>query len=307
MQEGSRKAIAAAFLANLGIAIAKFAGFAVTGAASLLAEALHSVADTGNQALLFLGGRRARLGPTPEHPFGYGQERYFWAFVVALTLFSLGALFAIYEGVDKLLHPHVLDSVAIALAVLAVAVVLEALSFRTAFIEARAVKGDGSWWQFIRRSKSPELPVVLLEDSGALLGLALAFVGVSAAEITGNPRWDAVGSIGIGILLGVIAIVLATEMKSLLIGESASATMERAIRTAIEDGPEVRRIIHLRTLHLGPDELLVAAKAEIDSPSVPDLARAIDAVEARIRAAVPIARVIYLEPDLYRTDTSADR
>jgi cation diffusion facilitator family transporter len=306
MQEGSRKAIAAAFLANLGIAIAKFAGFAVTGAASLLAEGLHSVADTGNQALLFLGGARAARRPTPEHPFGYGRERYFWAFVVALILFSLGGLFAVYEGIDKVLHPHVLDSVAVALAVLGVAIVLEALSFRTAFVQAAAIKGDESWWQFIRRSKSPELPVVLLEDTGALLGLLMAFVGVSVAEVTGNPRWDAVGSIGIGILLVVIAIVLAVEMKSLLIGESASAQMEHAIRAAIEDGPDVRRVIHLRTLHLGPDELLVAAKVELDAPSVSDVASAIDATETRIRAAVPIARVIYLEPDLYRSDAPVD-
>jgi cation diffusion facilitator family transporter len=306
MQEGSRKAIAAAFLANLGIAIAKFGGFAITGAASLLAEALHSVADTGNQALLFLGGRRARRGPTAEHPLGYGRERYFWAFVVALMLFSLGALFAIVEGVDKLVHPHELESVAIALAVLGVAIVLEAFSFRTAVVEATRVKGDESWWHFIRRSKSPELPVVLLEDTGALLGLLLAFAGVSLAEVTGNPRWDALGSVGIGILLGVIAIVLAAEMKSLLIGESAAPQVEEAIRAAIADAPEVRRIIHLRTLHLGPDELLVAAKVEFDSPSVPDLAGAIDAVEARIRAAVPIARVIYVEPDLYRSDAPVD-
>ena len=307
MHEGSRRAIVAAFLANLGIAIAKFVGFAITGAASLLAEALHSVADTGNQALLFLGGARARRRPTPEHPFGYGRERYFWAFVVALMLFSLGGLFAVYEGIDKLLHPHQLESVAIALAVLGVAIVLESLSFRTAFVEAAAVKGEESWWRFIRRSKSPELPVVLLEDTGALLGLGLAFVGVSLAEVTGNPRWDAVGSIGIGILLVVIAIVLAAEMKSLLIGESATAQTESAIRAAIMDGPEVRRIIHLRTLHLGPDELLVAAKVELDSPSVPDLTRAIDTVEARIRAAVPIARLIYLEPDVYRSDAVVDR
>jgi cation diffusion facilitator family transporter len=307
VHEGSRRAIVAAFLANLGIAIAKFVGFAITGAASLLAEALHSVADTGNQALLFLGGARARRRPTPEHPFGYGRERYFWAFVVALMLFSLGGLFAVYEGIDKLLHPHQLESVAIALAVLGVAIVLESLSFRTAFVEAAAVKGEESWWRFIRRSKSPELPVVLLEDTGALLGLGLAFVGVSLAEVTGNPRWDAVGSIGIGILLVVIAIVLAAEMKSLLIGESATAQTESAIRAAIMDGPEVRRIIHLRTLHLGPDELLVAAKVELDSPSVPDLTRAIDTVEARIRAAVPIARLIYLEPDVYRSDAVVDR
>jgi cation diffusion facilitator family transporter len=307
VHEGSRKAIAAAFLANLGIAIAKFAGFAVTGAASLLAEAIHSVADTGNQALLFLGGHRARRRPTPEHPFGYGRERYFWAFIVALMLFSLGALFAIYEGIEKLIHPHELESVAVALAVLGVAIVLEALSFRTALVEAANLKGDDSWWHFIRRSKSPELPVVLLEDTGALLGLMLAFVGVGAAELTGNPRWDALGSVGIGILLGVIAIVLAVEMKSLLIGESAAEPTEAAIRDAITDAPEVRRIIHLRTLHLGPDELLVAAKLDLDSSTVPDVARAIDAAESRVRAAVPIARVIYLEPDLFRSDAVVDR
>jgi cation diffusion facilitator family transporter len=307
VQEGSRKAIAAAFLANLGIAVAKFAGFAVTGAASLLAEAIHSVADTGNQALLFLGGRRARRRPTAEHPFGFGQERYFWAFIVALMLFSLGGLFAVVEGIDKLVHPHELESFPIALAVLGIAIVLEAFSFRTAVKQAGAVRGDASWWQYIRRSKSPELPVVLLEDTGALLGLSLALVGVTAAEVTGNSRWDALGSIGIGILLGVIAIVLATEMKSLLIGESASGNLEDAIRSAMVDGSEVQRVIHLRTLHLGPEELLVAAKVEIDAPSVTDLARAIDAAEVRVRAAVPIARVIYLEPDVYRSDAIVDQ
>jgi cation diffusion facilitator family transporter len=307
VHEGSRKAIAAAFFANLGIAIAKFAGFAVTGAASLLAEAIHSVADTGNQALLFLGGHRARRRPTPEHPFGFGRERYFWAFIVALMLFSLGALFAIYEGIEKLIHPHELESVTVALAVLGVAIVLEAFSFRTAVVQSAALKGDESWWHFIRRSKSPELPVVLLEDTGALVGLMLAFVGVGAAELTGNPRWDALGSVGIGILLGVIAIVLAVEMKSLLIGESAAGPVEAAIRTAISDAPDVRRIIHLRTLHLGPDELLVAAKLDLDSSTVPDVARAIDAAENRVRAAVPIARLIYLEPDLFRSDAGVDR
>ncbi|HYV59789.1 MAG TPA: cation diffusion facilitator family transporter [Acidimicrobiia bacterium] len=307
MHEGSRKAIAAAFLANLGIAVAKFAGFAVTGAASLLAEAIHSVADTGNQALLFLGGRRARRRPTAEHPFGFGQERYFWAFIVALMLFSLGGLFAVVEGIDKIVHPHELESFPVALAVLVVAFVLEAFSFRTAVTQAAAGRGDTSWWQYIRRSKSPELPVVLLEDTGALLGLLLALVGVTTAQITGNSRWDALGSIGIGILLGVIAIVLATEMKSLLIGESASSHLEDAIRTAMVDGIEVQRVIHLRTMHLGPEELLVAAKVEIDAPSVPDLARAIDAAEARVRAAVPIARVIYVEPDVYRSDAVVDR
>jgi cation diffusion facilitator family transporter len=302
MHEGSRKAIAAAFLANLGIALAKFAGFAVTGAASLLAEAIHSVADTGNQALLFLGGRRSRRRPTAQHPFGFGQERYFWAFIVALMLFSLGGLFAALEGIDKLVHPHELESFPIALIVLGVAIVLEGISFRTAVKQASAVRRGGSWWQYIRRAKAPELPVVLLEDTGALLGLSLALVGITAAEFTGNSRWDALGSIGIGILLGVIAIVLAKEMKSLLIGESASGHLEDAIRAAMVDGAKVQRVIHLRTMHLGPEELLVAAKLEIDAPSVADLARAIDDAEARVRAAVPIAGVIYVEPDVYRSD-----
>jgi divalent metal cation (Fe/Co/Zn/Cd) transporter len=222
-------------------------------------------------------------------------------------LFSLGGLFAVVEGIDKLVHPHTLESFPIALAVLGVAIVLEALSFRTAMKQASPGRGDASWWQYIRRSKSPELPVVLLEDTGALLGLFLAVVGVTAAEITGNSRWDALGSIGIGLLLVVIAIVLATEMKSLLIGESASGNLEDAISAAMTDGKEVLRVIHLRTMHLGPDELLVAAKVEIDAPSMADLARAIDAAEARVRAAVPIARVIYVEPDVYRSDAVMDR
>jgi divalent metal cation (Fe/Co/Zn/Cd) transporter len=191
--------------------------------------------------------------------------------------------------------------------VLGVAIVLETLSFRTAVVHSAALKGEQSWWHFIRRSKTPELPVVLLEDTGALLGLVLAFVGIGAAEVTGNPRWDALGSVGIGILLAVIAIVLAVEMKSLLIGESAAGPMETAIRAAISDAPEVRRIIHLRILHLGPDELLVAAKLDLNSSTVPDMARAIDAAESRVRAAVPIARVMYLEPDLFRSDAVVEQ
>jgi cation diffusion facilitator family transporter len=273
----------------------------------MLAESIHSVADTGNQALLALGGRRGRQAPTAAHPFGFGRERYFWAFLVAVVLFTLGSLFALFEGYEKLRHPHAIESPAWAFGALLVAIALESWSLRTAVHEADKVRAGLSWWAFIRRSKSPELPVVLLEDTGALLGLLLALVGVTTAQITGNSRWDALGSIGIGILLGVIAIVLATEMKSLLIGESASGSLEDAIRSAMVDGTEVQRVIHLRTLHLGPEELLVAAKLEIDAPSVPDLARAIDAAEARVRAAVPIARVIYVEPDVYRPEAVVDR
>jgi cation diffusion facilitator family transporter len=299
--EGSRRAILAAFLANLGIAIAKFLAYLATGAASMLAEAVHSTADSGNQLLLVLGGHRARRDPTLEHPFGYGSERYFWAFVVALVLFSLGSLFAIGEGVAKLRDPHDLTSPGWAIGVLVVAIVLEALSLRTALREAGKVRGDLGWWDYVRRSKSPELPVVLLEDMGALLGLVFALSGVSLSILTGDPSFDAAGSIAIGVLLGAIAIVLATEMKSLLIGESASRADREALRGAIEGAPEVSRLIHMRTLHLGPEELLVAAKVEFRAGlDVAGMAAAIDAVEARLREAVASARVIYIEPDVHR-------
>lgn len=301
MHESSKRAIFAAFLANLGIAVAKFLAFVATGSASMLAESIHSVADTGNQGLLFLGGARARRPADRRHPFGHGAERYFWAFVVALVLFSLGALFSLYEGVDKLRHPHALESPEIAFVVLGIAVVLESLSLRTAAREAKPHRDGRTWWGFIRHTKTPELPVVLLEDVGALVGLVFAAVGLGLATATGETRYDAIGSMAIGVLLGVIAIVLAVEMKSLLIGESAGTQVDDAIRAAIEAGPEARRVIHLRTLHLGPDELLVAAKVDVDAPDVPALAVAIDAIEARIRDAVPTARLVYVEPDLYRS------
>jgi cation diffusion facilitator family transporter len=301
MTEGSRRAIFAAFLANLGIAIAKFAAFLATGASSMLAETAHSVADTSNQLLLFLGGARAQREATREHPFGYGRERYFWAFVVALVLFSLGSLFAIYQGIEKLRHPHAIVSPGWAIGVLVVAIALEGLSLRTAVRESNALRGDQDWWTFVRRAKTPELPVVLLEDLGALLGLVIALLGVGLAYALGDPRFDAVGSIAIGILLGAIALVLASEMKSLLIGEAASRRQVALIRSTLETAPQVSRVIHMRTLHLGPEELLVAAKLELD----PDLdfaavARAIDEVEKRVREQVSIARVIYLEPGVHR-------
>jgi cation diffusion facilitator family transporter len=289
-------------VANTGIAIAKFVGFLITGSASLLAEAVHSVADTSNQGLLLFGGSRARRRATSQHPFGYGRERYFWAFVVALVLFSMGGLFAIYEGIEKLRHPHAPESFGVAIVILLVAVALETFSLATAVREANHVRGDQSWWPFIHRSKNPELPVVLLEDTGAEIGLLLALGGVITAHLTDEPRWDAAGSLGIGVLLVVIALVLATEMKSLLIGESASPGDEDAIRGAVEGTPAVRRLIHMRTQHLGPDELLVAAKLEFDGNlSVAELADAVNDTESRLRDAVPAARVIYLEPDLTRT------
>ncbi|HWC68165.1 MAG TPA: cation diffusion facilitator family transporter [Acidimicrobiales bacterium] len=300
MHDGSRKAVFAALFANLGIAVAKFVGFLITSSAGLLAESVHSLADSGNQALLLLGGSRARRKATPEHPFGYGRERYFWAFVVALVLFSMGGLFALYEGIEKFRHPHEVESLWVAIGILVFAIVLETISLRTAVVESNRVKRkDQSWWRFIRTSKQPELPVVLLEDIGAECGLFFALFGVIMAKATGNPRWDAAGSIAIGVLLVVIAIVLAIEMKGLLIGEGAAPDVQNSIVTALTDDTAVHRLIHLRTEHIGPDELLVAAKVEFDPAlSVSELASAINATEARVRHAVPIARIIYLEPDL---------
>ncbi|HEX6676464.1 MAG TPA: cation diffusion facilitator family transporter [Actinomycetes bacterium] len=302
---GSKRAILAAFLANLGIAVLKFVGFLITGAASMLAESIHSLADTGNQGLLILGGRGSRRAPTPEHPFGFGQERYFAAFLVAVVLFTLGSLFALFEGAEKLLQPHELENPPVAIAILLGAIALESWSLRTAAMEALKIRGNRSWWTFIRRTKNPELPVVLLEDFGALIGLTFALVGIGLAVLTGNPRFDALGSVAIGLLLGAIAILVGTEMRSLLIGEAASGLVVTAIREGLEGTEGVRRLIHLRTLHLGPEELLVAAKVELEpSFSFAQVAETIDRAEARVRDAVPSAHVIYLEPDVYRPEVA---
>jgi cation diffusion facilitator family transporter len=282
--------------------VTKFAAFAITGSASLLAEAVHSVADSANQALLLLGRRRAAQAQTEEHPFGFGRERYFYAFVVAVVLFTGGAVFSFYEGIHKIMHPEPIQSPVVAFVVLAIAVTLEGLSLRTAVRESNQVRGSHGWLAFIRRAKAPELPAVLLEDMAALTGLVFAAAGVGLAVITGDGRWDGAGSLAIGILLAVVAMILAVEMKSLLIGESASADVERAIVTALEAGREVERVIHLRTLHMGPDSLLVAAKVAVRGSDRADaVAAGIDAAEQRVRKAVPIAELIYLEPDLYES------
>ena len=290
----------AALGANLGIAVTKLVAFVITGSASMLAESVHSLADSGNQALLLLGRSRARRAETEEHPFGFGRERYFYAFVVAVVLFTVGALFSLYEGVHKIISPEEIRQPAVAFAVLGIAMVLESFSLRTAVRESNEVRGQIGWIAFIRRAKAPELPAILLEDLAALTGLVFATAGVALATITGNGKWDGAGSLAIGVLLGVVAAVLAVEMKSLLIGESASAEVERAIVTALENGPEVRRVIHLRTLHIGPESLLVAAKIAISgADSAALVAAGIDTAERRVRTAVPIAETIYLEPDIY--------
>jgi cation diffusion facilitator family transporter len=299
---GSTKAILAALAANAGIAVAKFVGFLITGSSSMLAEAVHSVADTSNQALLLFGQRRAKREATELHQFGYGRSRFFYSFVVALVLFSLGAVFALFEGYQKIVHPHPLTSPMVAIVILVLAIGLESYSFRTAMVESRPLKGVGTWWQFIRRSRNPELPVVLLEDTGALLGLILALLGVGLTIATGNPIWDGVGTAAIGALLGVIAVILMIEMHSLLIGESATGEELGAIRAALEQTEHVDRVIHLRTQYLGPEEMLVGAKIALGpATDLATVAAAIDRAEAAVRAAVPTARVIYLEPDLDRS------
>jgi cation diffusion facilitator family transporter len=297
---GGNRAVLAALSANLGIAVIKFVAFAITGSSSMLAEGVHSVVDSGNQGLLLLGSRQSRRRATPDHPFGYGRDRYVYGFLVALLLFVAGGLFALYEGVAKIRHPHHLDSPFVAVIVLLVAIGLESFSLRTAVTEARHHKGADSWVGFVRHAKNPELPVVLLEDVAALTGLALALLGVGIAELTGDPVWDGIGTCAIGALLVSVAIVLVVETKSLLLGESAAPVQVSAIERALVGG-RVDRVIHLRTMHLGPEELLVGAKiAMAGSTALADVAAEIDAAEERVRRAVPIARVIYLEPDLDR-------
>jgi cation diffusion facilitator family transporter len=304
MSAGGTKAIVAALGANLGIAVIKFVAFAITGSSSMLAEAVHSVVDSGNQGLLLRGARSARRSATTEHPFGYGRDRYVYGFLVALLLFTAGGLFALFEGVSKIRHPHHLDSPIVAVVVLLVAVGLESFSLRTAVRESREPKGADSWAAFVRHAKNPELPVVLLEDVAALTGLLFAFVGVVLADVTGKAVWDGVATCAIGLLLITVAIVLVIETKSLLVGESALPVEVARIDAALVGDPAISgvdRVIHLRTMHLGPDELLVGAKLAMPAAaSLPEVATAIDAAEARVRAAVPAARVIYLEPDLDR-------
>jgi cation diffusion facilitator family transporter len=304
---GGNKAIIAAMLANAGIAVTKFIAFVFSGSSSMLAESVHSLADTGNQLLLLLGGRKAKKQATADHPFGFGRERYVYAFVVSIILFSIGGVFSIYEGIDKLRHPHELEVPWLPIVVLLIAIVLESFSFRTAIQESNHVRGKQGWVDFIRHSKAPELPVVLLEDFAALVGLVLALVGVSMTILTGDSVWDAVGTLGIGVLLVLVAIVLGIETKSLLVGEGASAADTAAIRDAINARPEVEALIHMKTLYLGPDELLVGAKvAFARSRKLSDVATSINELEAAVRAAVPVARVIYIEPDVYLAPNAAN-
>jgi cation diffusion facilitator family transporter len=309
--EGGAKAVVAALMANTGIAITKFLAFALTGSSSMLAEGIHSVADSGNQGLLLLGGRKAQKQATPEHPFGYGRERYIYSFLVSIVLFSVGGLFALYEAWHKFhevhaAHGHPADSIIdstwwwVPIVVLLIAVVLEGLSFRTAILETAKIKGDAGFGEFIRRAKQPELPVILLEDFAALIGLVLALVGVGMSLITGSLYWDVAGTGLIGVLLVVVAVVLGVETKSLLVGESASVEAQARILGALTRTEGIDRVIHMKTLHLGPEELLVAVKIAVPAAdTAAEVAAAIDRAEAAVRQAEPAARLVYIEPDVY--------
>jgi cation diffusion facilitator family transporter len=296
---GGTKAIFAALGANIGIAIVKFIAAAISGSASMLAEGVHSLADSANQLLLLLGGRQAKKAADEEHPFGHGRERYVSAFVVSIVLFSVGGVFSLYEGIEKFTHPHPLENWWLPMVVLVIAIGLEGFSLRTALKEAAPHKGGQSWIQFVRRAKAPELPVVMLEDTAALIGLVFALFGVGLTALTGDGVFDAIGTVLIAVLLIAVALVLGVETKSLLVGEGASAGDVTRIKQAVLDGPEVDSIIHLKTLYLGPEELMVGVKVAVDGDRrLGDVAAGIDTVEQRVRAAVPIARVIYIEPDV---------
>jgi cation diffusion facilitator family transporter len=301
--DGSTRAVLTALAANLGIAVSKFVAAAITGSASMLAEGVHSVADSGNQVLLLVGGRRSRQAPSALHPFGYARARYIYAFLVAVVLFVLGGLYALYEGYHKVIDPHPLTSPLVAVVVLLLAAALEGYALRTAVREANRTRGARGWLQFVRRARAPELPVLLLEDSGALLGLTFALLGVGLSVLTGNGVFDGVATLCIGALLVAIAVLLARETTSLLIGEAAVPEQINAITAALLSVPGVERVIHLRTVHLGPDELLVAAKIGVSADADgAQIAATINEAESRIRQILPTARIIYLEPDIYRPE-----
>ncbi len=303
------KSVVAALAANIGVALAKFIAFLFTGSASMLAESVHSVADTTNEALLLIGRGRSRRSRTTEHPFGFGRERYFYAFVVAVMLFTVGAAYSLYDGIHKIISPGTLDSPIIAYAVVGLSAILESFSLRTAIRESNEHREGRGWRTFLHLTKTPDLLVVLMEDSAALIGLLFAFLGVLLSQLTGHDEWDGVGSVGIGVLLACAAFIVGFETKSLLIGESATPEMSAQIVTALEGGPEEFRLIHLRTSHIGPDNLLVTAKIGVrGSQSAAELAAGINSAEQRIRDAVPIAETIYLEPDIYHAhlDDPAD-
>jgi cation diffusion facilitator family transporter len=299
--QGGTKAVLAALAANLGIAATKFVAFLFTQSSSMLAESIHSVADSGNQGLLLLGQRQSARPADEEHPFGHGRARYIAAFLVGIVLFSVGGLFSVYEGVEKLRHPHELESGLVAVVILLIAVVLESYSFATAMRESNRTRGERSWWRFIREARAPELPIVLLEDLAAQLGLLFALAGVGLTLLLDDPIWDGAGTLAIGLLLLVVAVLVAVEAYGMLVGEAATPRTVATIRATLTGTPGVTDVIHLRTLHLGPDELLVAAKIGLPpAATMREVAATIDGAEAALRSAVPTPLRIFLEPDIRR-------
>lgn len=315
MAHGSKKVIYLALAANAGIALAKFVAFFITASASILAEAIHSVADTGNQVLLLWGMKRAAQPPDDLHPFGYKKESYFWSFIVAVMLFSMGGLFALYEGVHKLAELRAMDLAGesrpmthpeVAIGVLVFSILLEGFAWRGATKEINKLRGEESMMSFLRKSKSTEIIVIWLEDTGALVGLLLALTGIGLVLLTGNPYWDAYATIAIGVLLVVIAFLVARETKSLLIGEAASAEAQQTIRDLVAETEGVVRLMNMRTMQLGDDEFLAALKIHWEEGlTVDDVAARTNELERRIRATIPRARYVFVEADTYDPQKAA--
>ena len=295
---GTARAILYAFLANGGIAIAKTWAAWVTGSGSMLAEAIHSYADTGNQVLLYLGLRQSAKPPDPDHPLGYGKLSYFWSFIVALMLFSLGGLFSIYEGFHKYTHPEPLSNIWIAIGVLAVAIVLESFSLMGCLREINIIRGKRKFRDWLKHTRNSELVVVLGEDIAALLGLVLALAFVSLAAVTGNPVFDAIGSMCIGVVLIVISVFLTIRVRSLLVGRSADPEIQEAIRRIISDDPHIEKVFNAITVQFGPDTLL-AAKIKVRSGTDIDQAIAnINLLERKLKEEIPDLKWSFIEPDV---------
>jgi cation diffusion facilitator family transporter len=306
---GSKKVVLLALAANFGIATAKFVAFLLTASSAMLAETIHSLADTGNQLLLLLGMKRASKPPDDRHEFGYKMESYFWSFIVAIMLFSLGGLFAIYEGVHKVHEikaalaagrPTEMENPAVAIAVLVVSVALEGWSWIAATRHVNELRGEQGLVGFIEDSKSTEIIVIWMEDTGALIGLAFALIGVGLALATGNPMWDVYSTFAIGVLLVVIAFFVARETKSLLIGEAATKESQDLIKKLVSETEGIESLMSMRSMQLGEDEFLVALKIQWRAGlPVEVVSRHTNDLESRIRAAVPRARYIFVEPDTF--------
>ena len=296
-ENASVKSILFALLANLGIAITKTVAAVITGSGAMLAESIHSYADCGNQGLLFLGLKASKKRPDTEHPLGYGKEIYFWSFIVALVLFSMGGLFSIYEGIHKVHLHEGLRSPMVAVVVLSVSIVLEAASLYGCLIQINKLRHKMTLWTWVKNSRQSELIVVLGEDTAALLGLSFALISVVLAMITGNPVFDAIGSIGIGVLLVIISFFLALKIKSLLIGQSTDEETRDQIRKLLESRPEIDRILNLITLQLGR-EIMVAVKAKMKSGPVNEIINNINHCEAALKKANPAIRWVFFEPDV---------